>query len=268
MGIIWTICGAGRAVGKTRVALSITAVLERSVYCKCGHNASKPEKPANFFPGIDALTDFVDKASDQHDHIVVESNTFVYSDCSDITIYIDGVQGKTNFRADAERLKSAADIVITVTSSPEHWKQVLSAKISDTKAIDTICRSLLKQKQWLFGSVPKIYSKVWFEADGKHVFGCGLAILLENIDRHGTLQAAAKSSNMSYRYAWNMIKNAEKHLSASLIERHVGGKGGGKSSLSAKGASMLASFRRINKEVAEFADGRFRQICNGENTNA
>jgi hypothetical protein len=125
--MIWTVSGAGRAVGKTTVAQSIAASLDGSVYCKCGHNAAKPGKPDNFFLGIDALTDFVDNAADQYSHIFVESNTFVYSNRADVTIYIDGADGKTNFRDDAEQLKSAADIVINASSTISNWKKFLSA---------------------------------------------------------------------------------------------------------------------------------------------
>ncbi|MBW8017579.1 MAG: LysR family transcriptional regulator [Planctomycetes bacterium] len=268
MSMIWTISGAGRSVGKTTVARSIIAALSGSVYCKCGHNASRAAKPENFFPDIEKLIAFIDNAADQYSHIVVESNAFVYSNRSDITIYIDGVEGKTDFRPDASRLKAAADIVVTGDSSPACWKEFLLARLAGAKAVDDICLSLFKQQQWIFTTDPKICSKVWFEAGGDFVFGFGLARLLENIDRQGTLQAAAESSKMSYRHAWDMIKSAEKHLGSSLIDRHAGGKGGGGSSLSAKGTNMLASFRLINKEVAEFADKRFRQLCHGEKTNA
>ena len=34
-------------------------------------------------------------------------------------------------------------------------------------------------------------SKIWFEADGEYVCGAGIARLLENIDRLGTLRAGA-----------------------------------------------------------------------------
>ena len=148
--MIWTICGAGRQVGKTTVAMLIADILDSSIYCKCGHNPPKPEKPGNFFSGIDALLDFVDDAADRYDHIIVESNTFVYSDRTDITIYIDGVKGKTDFREDADRLKAAADIVITADSSPAQWKTLLSKKLSDTKTIEALCRSLTNQQQWLY----------------------------------------------------------------------------------------------------------------------
>ena len=268
MSLIWTVSGAGRAVGKTTVARSIADVVENSVYCKCGHNPPKPGKPGNFFLDIEALTGFVDCASGKYENIVVESNSFVYSGRSDITIYIDGVEGRTNFRGDADRLRTASDIVIAADSLPGQWNEFLAEKISDIKTVEAVCDIFLNQRKWLFCSEPRVCSKIWFEAGGDHVFGRGLAILLENIARFGTLQAAAESSNMSYRYAWNMIKTAETHLCQSLIERHTGGKGGGGSRLSPKGKSMLESFRLINKEVAEFAEKRYRQLCSGENNNA
>lgn len=148
--MIWTVSGAGRQVGKTTVAMSIADVLDSSIYCKCGHNAPKPEKPGNFFLGIEELGDFVDKAAGKFDHIVVESNTFVYSDRPDITIYIDGVDGVTDFRDDAFRLKAAADIIIAADSLTDQWEKFLSNKITDTKTVKAVCRLLSLQMQWLF----------------------------------------------------------------------------------------------------------------------
>lgn len=267
MSIVWAICGAGRGVGKTTVAQSIADVLDGSVYCKCGHNAAKAGKPDNFHQDIDSLTTFVDGAADKYSHIVVESNSFVYSQRADITVYIDGVAGVTDFRDDVAGLKAAGDIVISTDSSVDSWKKFLSGKIKDTKVAGDICKCLSAQRRWLFSSEPKVCSKVWFEAAGDHVFGRGLAGLLGNIDKLGTLRAASKASRMSYRYAWDMLKTAEKHLGTALIERHAGGAGGGSSTLSSKGRSMLTSFERINTDVAEFAEKRFKQLYNGEKNN-
>lgn len=265
--MIWTICGAGRSVGKTTVAQSIAAILEASVYCKCGHNAPKAGKPGNYFLGLEDLSTFIDNAADRYTNIVVESNIFVYSGRPDVIVYIDGITGITNFRDDAPKLKAAADIVIYPNSTVANWKKILSQKISDSTLVDALCKIFWQHHQWLFATHPKICSKVWFEAGGEHVFGAGLARLLENIDTLGTLQAAAVLSGMSYRYAWDLIKTAEKHLHSSLIERHAGSTGGGGSVLSAKGRSMLASFRQINNEVAKFADQRFSQLSISENIN-
>ena len=122
---------------------------------------------------------------------------------------------------------------------------------------------MVLQKQYIFGCGPRIRSKIWFELAGEHIFGAGLAGLLEKVDRYGTLQAAAKKSRMSYRYAWDLIRVAEKHLGHSLIERHAGGTDGGGSVLSCQGYQMLKGFRQINEEVSAYADSRFQEIFIG-----
>jgi len=105
-----------------------------------------------------------------------------------------------------------------------------------------------------------VRSKVWFVIDELHAFGSGLAGLLEGIDRLGTLSQAALGTGMSYRYAWKLIKNAEKHAGTRLTVPQPGGAGGGRSKLSADGRQFLAAFQRISQEVASFADSRFREL--------
>ena len=77
------------------------------------------------------------------------------------------------------------------------------------------------------------------------------------MDRQGTLCQAARATRMSYRHAWNSIRNAEKHLGKRLIEPHVGGVGGGGTTLSPDGRYLLETFKRLNEEVAAFANERF-----------
>lgn len=102
--------------------------------------------------------------------------------------------------------------------------------------------------------------KIWFEFDNAHAFGSGLADLLECIERHGTLRAAAESTEMSYRHAWDLLKSSEKHLGSSLIVRHTGGTGGGGCELSPMGKRLLSVYRGIAGEISEFAQQRFRDL--------
>lgn len=258
--MIWVVCGAGRGVGKTVVAQSLVNVLDSSVYCKCGHNAAKNGKPDNYFNSIDELVEFIDGSSNEYEHVIVESNVFVYSSQADISIYIDGIKEKTVFYDDAIKLAAAADVKVCWDSSVRQWKKILGGKLSNSKITEVVCGLLLKQREYLYGAGPSVRSKVWFEAAGDRVFGSGLARLLENVDRVGSLQAAADASNMSYRYAWNLIKTAEMRLGDILLERHAGGVGGGGSKLSMQGRRMLDNFMIINKEVAGFAEEQFRKV--------
>jgi len=87
-----------------------------------------------------------------------------------------------------------------------------------------------------------------------------LARLLDLVDRFGTLTHAAREARMSYRYAWNLIKEAEAHLGTSMILTQPGGTGGGHSALSAEGRRLLDTFKRLSSEVATFADQRFKTM--------
>jgi molybdate transport system regulatory protein len=260
MSIIWTICGAGRGVGKTTLAMRLCKVLSDSVYVKCGHGKPKSHKHCNFYSKVADLESFIERSENSCKHIIVESNAFAASGRGDIVIFIDGITGKTNFRKDREQLRSAADIDICRDVNVASWNKVVSDKIGPGRICDDVCNLLIEHKHYLFGSTPTVRSKIWFESDGTHIFGGGLARLIENIDLLGTLQDAARASNMSYRYAWDLIRMAESHFGKVLIYRHVGGRSGGSSELSSDGLHILKVFKQLNKQVAVFADKKFAEL--------
>jgi molybdate transport repressor ModE-like protein len=267
MSIIWTICGAGRSVGKTTVALQLCEVLPDSIYAKCGHSRIKSNKPGIFFSNLVDLDSFIDVAKSSNKHIVIESNALAKRAHGNVIIFIDGVGGKTHFRNDTEQLRAKANIKICRNATLADWKKPLSNKLSSKAIHDAVCDLLLAQKHYLFGSRTTVRSKIWFEAAGAHIFGSGLARLLENINRSGTLKNAAKTSNMSYRYAWNLIRMAEHHFGKVLINRHTGGQYGGSSELSSDGLHMLDVFKQLNEQVAVFTDEKFAELYAGEKTN-
>lgn len=93
--------------------------------------------------------------------------------------------------------------------------------------------------------------KLWLtnEAD-EAVFGEGLAVLLEEIDRRHSLLEAVKFLGMSYRYALHRITLAEKRLGALLVTRVRGGaKGGGSSEVTALGKDLVSRYRRAQAEL-------------------
>ncbi len=262
MSTIWVICGAGRGVGKTSVAIRLCEILPESIYAKCGHGRIKPEKNGNFFNRIEDLKSFINSVSSSCKHIIIESNALVKLGKNDITIFIDGIENKTDFRKDTGQLKAASNIRIVPEANPADWKKIISSKISSKRICDEICNLLLDQKRFLFPPRTAVRSKIWFEASGVHIFGNGLAKLLENVNRSGTLQEAAKASDMSYRYAWNLISIAERHFGKVLINRHAGGRFGGCSTLSSDGLHLLDVFRKLNDEVASFTDEKFAELYN------
>jgi molybdate transport system regulatory protein len=268
MATIWVICGAGRGVGKTTLALNLCRILPKSRYAKLGHGRKKSQKPNSFYQSLSELENFINDNQISCEHLVIESNTLARAGRGDVIIFIDGIEGKTDFRKDAVLLQNKATMCLCRDSKAMDWKKYLSEKILSKSLCKEVSSILISHKRYLFGSVPSVRSKIWFESAGEHIFGMGLADLLEKVDRLGTLQAAAKDSGMSYRYAWDLIRMAEKNLGQGLIQRHTGGTGGGASVLSDYGRQMLKAFKQINDDICAYADTRFEEFFKDPNTHA
>ncbi len=106
----------------------------------------------------------------------------------------------------------------------------------------------------------EIKSKLWIESGGKAVFGGGRRFLLEAIDKHGSINQAAKKINISYRKAWGYIKAMEERLGFKLIERQTGGKNGGGATLTEEAKTFLEKYEELEMGIREIVDERFRKI--------
>lgn len=74
-----------------------------------------------------------------------------------------------------------------------------------------------------------------------HSFGKGIHLLLCGIRDTGSLNRTAKDMGMAYSRAWNILKQSEKELGFSLVERH-GPKG---SSLTEEGLRFLSLYEEM-----------------------
>ncbi len=66
---------------------------------------------------------------------------------------------------------------------------------------------------------PVVRLHLWLEDDEGVLFGIGKAQLLAGIERHGSLNKAAREMGMSYRAAWGKIKQAEQAMGLQLVEK-------------------------------------------------
>lgn len=105
-----------------------------------------------------------------------------------------------------------------------------------------------------------IRSKLWIEIEGQPVFGRGRRLLLQAIDRYGSINQAAKEVNISYRKAWGYIKAMEERLGFRLIERQTGGRNGGGASLTEEAKQFLTKFEELELGIREMVDERFTKI--------
>ena len=63
----------------------------------------------------------------------------------------------------------------------------------------------------------------WIESERGMILGPGRAKLIENIEKYGSLQNAAKKMGISYRAAWGRIKKTEEVLGYKLLVKNPGG---------------------------------------------
>jgi molybdate transport system regulatory protein len=112
---------------------------------------------------------------------------------------------------------------------------------------------------------PKPSFKLWLETDEGVVFGPGLYRLLQKISETGTLKASAEELGMSYRFAWGLIRKAEKRIGQSLVISYKGGRsGGGGARLTEMGLRYLEEFSHFDtilKKINEnLTDTKIRAI--------
>lgn len=92
---------------------------------------------------------------------------------------------------------------------------------------------------------------IWLENGESVVFGSGRVMLLDMVERHGSLRKAANAIGMSYQAAWSKLRATERTLGVRLVEP-VGAKRDG-SRLTEHGRLLRDRFRRWFEQVENCA---------------
>jgi molybdate transport system regulatory protein len=80
--------------------------------------------------------------------------------------------------------------------------------------------------------------------------GPGKAALLEGIDKTGSISAAARSMDMSYRRAWQLVQAINESFAEPLVEKATGGRSGGGASLTPFGRTVVERYRRMEAKAS------------------
>ncbi|RMT17362.1 Helix-turn-helix, Fis-type:molybdenum-binding protein [Pseudomonas amygdali pv. mori] len=75
--------------------------------------------------------------------------------------------------------------------------------------------------------------------------------LLQHIAEQGSITSAAKSAGLSYKAAWDAIDELNNLAQKPLVERSVGGRGGGGAKLSLEGERVLRLYQRVQALQAQ-----------------
>ena len=88
------------------------------------------------------------------------------------------------------------------------------------------------------------------DLDGDARIGPGKIALLEQIGSCGSISAAGRAMDMSYKRAWDLVDEINRLCGRDTVERQTGGKNGGGAVLTSFGEELIARYRRIERDAA------------------
>ncbi|MFV0436345.1 MAG: winged helix-turn-helix domain-containing protein [Desulfopila sp.] len=94
--------------------------------------------------------------------------------------------------------------------------------------------------------------RIWIEKDGETFVGFGRIVLLERIAEHGSISKAAKSMEMSYKHAWDLVDSMNRNAPMPLVAKSTGGKGGGGAVLTEAGENVIREFHELYLRLTAF----------------
>ncbi len=119
------------------------------------------------------------------------------------------------------------------------------------------------ERQPAWGAGWGVGLRVWVERAGRAVLGEGRLELLEGIQRHHSISAAAREMGMSYRRAWLLVQSANEAAGEPLVVAATGGPHGGGARLTPLGLWAVSVFRDLQGQLRGAAAGMLGRLCEG-----
>jgi molybdate transport system regulatory protein len=95
--------------------------------------------------------------------------------------------------------------------------------------------------------LPSLSVRIDLDTEGR--IGPGKIQLLENIRDCGSISAAGRAMDMSYKRAWDLVDEINRICKRAAVERQTGGKNGGGASLTPFGLSLVVRYRKIERSA-------------------
>jgi molybdate transport system regulatory protein len=100
-------------------------------------------------------------------------------------------------------------------------------------------------------SLPTLSVRIDLDTEGR--IGPGKVQLLETIQACGSISAAGRAMNISYRRAWDLVGEINRVCGRAAVELQRGGKNGGGATLTPFGLSLIARYPKIEHSVGSAA---------------
>lgn len=125
-------------------------------------------------------------------------------------------------------------------NSRPHFKPNKKDKLSPDQSVNTNSYALK--------------GRIWIDADNETFIGYGRIVLLERINEYGSITKAAKSMEMSYKHAWDLINSMNKNSSKPIVITTTGGKNGGGAKLTEHGEKIIKLFWNLQANFKKFLE--------------
>ena len=106
--------------------------------------------------------------------------------------------------------------------------------------------------------LPSLSVRIDLDSEGR--IGPGKIQLLENIHACGSISAAGRAMDMSYKRAWDLVDEINRICRQAVVERQTGGKNGGGAMLTPFGISLVARYRKIERDAASAVRKELRAL--------
>lgn len=97
-----------------------------------------------------------------------------------------------------------------------------------------------------------VRGRIWSEKDGELYVGWGRVMLLEQIDKFGSIAAAARSMRLGYRNAWLWVEAMNRLAPGPLVKITTGGVGGRHARLTEEGRKAVSEYKELRARFQEF----------------
>ncbi len=91
--------------------------------------------------------------------------------------------------------------------------------------------------------------RFWLYRGEHKLLGKGRVELLERIKVNGSIAQAAKEMKMSYRQAWQMVKEMNERAEAPFVIKQHGGNKGGGTHLTKAGEGAIRNYHALENKI-------------------
>ena len=106
--------------------------------------------------------------------------------------------------------------------------------------------------------MPQLSIRIDFDEEGR--LGPGKVALLERIAQEGSISAAGRSMNMSYKRAWELVADINASFIEPLVAAQTGGKAGGGAVLTPRGEELIRHYRAIERKALSATASHLRAL--------